>query len=109
MLKVPLQSTVWQGQVTAGDDYKHDLARNIREDNSRHFKMKALTSEILVQEAFRETNSSMSSIQTASRSCFLQAVLCHSGGDGIYEMRCLFVAVGANALFIVLPHWGNLS
>ena len=50
MLNVPLQSTVWQGQVTAGDD----LARNIREDNSRHFKMKALTSEILVQEAFRE-------------------------------------------------------
>ena len=35
-------------------DYKHDLARNIREDNSRHFKMKALTSEILVQQAFRE-------------------------------------------------------
>ena len=54
MLNVPLQSTAWQGQVTAGDDYKHDLARNIREDNSRHFKMKALTSEILVQEAFRE-------------------------------------------------------
>ena len=54
MLNVPLQSTVWQVQVTAGDDYKHDLARNIREDNSRHFKMKALTSEILVQEAFRE-------------------------------------------------------
>ena len=49
-----LQSTVWQGQVTAGDDYKHDLARNISEDNSRHFKMKALTSEILVQEALRE-------------------------------------------------------
>ena len=77
-------------------------------------------SEILVQEDFREqqineglfvclTNSSMSTIQTASRSCFLQAVLCHSDGDGIYEMRCLFVAGGANALFIVLPHWGNMS
>ena len=26
-------------------------------------------------------------------------------GDRIYEMRCLFVAVGLNALFIVLPHW----
>ena len=50
MTNILLQSTVWQGQVTAGDDYKHDLARNIREDNSRHFKMKALTSEILVQE-----------------------------------------------------------
>ena len=25
-------------------------------------------------------------------------------GDKIYEMRCLFVAVGPNALFIVLPH-----
>ena len=54
MLNAPLQSTVWQGQVTAGDDYTYDLARNIREDNSRHFKMKALTNEILVQEAFRE-------------------------------------------------------
>ena len=25
-------------------------------------------------------------------------------GDRIYEMRCLFVAVGPNACFIVLPH-----
>ena len=25
-------------------------------------------------------------------------------GDQIYEMRCLFVAVGLNARFIVLPH-----
>ena len=38
MLNVPLQSTVWQGQVTAGDDYKHDLARNIREDNWREIE-----------------------------------------------------------------------
>ena len=30
-------------------------------------------------------------------------------GDRIYEMRCLFVAVGLNALFIVLPHWDNIS
>ena len=29
--------------------------------------------------------------------------------DRIYEMRCLFVAVGLNALFIVLPHWDNMS
>ena len=29
--------------------------------------------------------------------------------DRIYEMRCLFVAVGLNALFIVLPHWENMS
>ena len=28
-------------------------------------------------------------------------------GDRIYEMRCLFVAVGLNARFIVLPHWDN--
>ena len=28
-------------------------------------------------------------------------------GDQIYEMRCLFVAVGLNTLFIVLPHWDN--
>ena len=26
-------------------------------------------------------------------------------GDRIYEMRCLFVAVGLNAHFIVLPLW----
>ena len=36
-------------------------------------------------------------------------VLRHRGGDRIYEMRCLFVAVGPNARFIVLPHWNNMS
>ena len=30
-------------------------------------------------------------------------------GDRIYEMRCLFVAVRLNALFIVLSHWDNMS
>ena len=30
-------------------------------------------------------------------------------GDRIYEMRYLFVAVGLNARFIVLPHWDNMS
>ena len=30
-------------------------------------------------------------------------------GDRIYEMWCLFVAVGLNALFIVLAHWDNMS
>ena len=30
-------------------------------------------------------------------------------GDRIYEMKCLFVAVGLNARFIVLPHWDNMS
>ena len=30
-------------------------------------------------------------------------------GDRIYEMRCIFVAVGLNARFIVLPHWDNMS
>ena len=30
-------------------------------------------------------------------------------GDRFYEMRCLFVAVGLNARFIVLPHWDNMS
>ena len=29
-----------------------------------------------------------------TRSCFLQVVLRRRGGDRIYEMRCLFVAVG---------------
>ena len=44
-----------------------------------------------------------------TRSCFLQVVLRRRGGDCIYEMRCLFVAVGPNARFIVLPHWDNMS
>ena len=43
-----------------------------------------------------------------TRSCFSQVVLCRMGGDHIYEMRCLFVAVGPNARFIVLPHWDNM-
>ena len=30
-------------------------------------------------------------------------------GDRIYEMRCLFEAVGPNALFVVRPHWDNMS
>ena len=30
-------------------------------------------------------------------------------GDRIYEMRCLFVAVGLNASLIVLPHWDSIS
>ena len=29
--------------------------------------------------------------------------------DQIYEIRCLCVAVGLNACFIVLPHWNNMS
>ena len=44
-----------------------------------------------------------------TRSCFSQVVLRRRGGDRIYEMRCLFVAVGPNARFIVLPHWDNMS
>ena len=44
-----------------------------------------------------------------TRSCFLQVVSRHRGGDRIYEMRCLFVTVGLNARFIVLPHWDNMS
>ena len=43
------------------------------------------------------------------RSCFSQVVLHLRGGDRIYEMRCLFVAVGPKARFIVLPHWDNMS
>ena len=30
-------------------------------------------------------------------------------GDGIYELRCLFVAVGLNSRFIMLPHWDTMS
>ena len=44
-----------------------------------------------------------------TRSCFTQVVLRRRGGDRIYEMRCLFVAVGPNARFRVLPHWDNMS
>ena len=44
-----------------------------------------------------------------TRSCFSQVVLRRRGGDRIYEMRCLFVAVGPNARFIELPHWDNMS
>ena len=29
-------------------------------------------------------------------------------GDRIYEVTCLFVAVGLNVIFIVLPHWDNM-
>ena len=32
-----------------------------------------------------------------TRSCFSQVVSRRRGGDRIYEMRCLFVAVGPNA------------
>ena len=44
-----------------------------------------------------------------TRSCFSQVVSHCMGGDRIYEMRCLFVAVGLNARFIVLLHWDNMS
>ena len=43
-----------------------------------------------------------------TRSCFSQVVSRRRGGDRIYEMRGLFVAVGPNARFIVLPHWDNM-
>ena len=55
----------------------------------------SLTSGQLVSELFPD----------CTRSCFSQIVLRHRG----YEMRCLFVAVGPNAGFIVLPHWDNMS
>ena len=35
--------------------------------------------------------------------------LFQSLGDRIYEMKCLFVAVGLNARFIVLPHRDNMK
>ena len=44
-----------------------------------------------------------------TRSCSSQVVLCCRGGDRIYEMRCLFVAVGPNARFIVLMTPGGLG
>ena len=51
----------------------------------------------------------MSSFQTAHGHAFSQVVLRRRGGDRIYEMTFLFVAVGLNASFIVLPHWDNMS
>ena len=59
----------------------------------------SLTSGQLVSELFPD----------CTRSCFPQVVSRRRGGDRIYEMRCLFVAVGPNARFIVLPHWDNMS
>ena len=59
----------------------------------------SLTSGQLVSELFPD----------CTRSCFSQVVLRRRGDDRIYEMRCLFVAVGLNARFIVLPHWDNMS
>ena len=59
----------------------------------------SLTSGQLIIEPFPD----------CTRSCFSQVVLRRRGGDHIYEMRCLFVAVGPNARFIVLPHWDNMS
>ena len=59
----------------------------------------SLTSGQLVSELFPD----------CTRSCFSQIFLRHRGGDRIYEMRCLFVAVGLNARFIVLPHGDNIG
>ena len=39
-----------------------------------------------------------------TRSCFPQVVLHRRGSDRIYEMGCLFVAMGQNVRFIVLCH-----
>ena len=51
----------------------------------------------------------MSSFQTAQGHAFRKLFYAAGGGDRIYEMRCLFVAVGPKARFIVLPHWDNMS
>ena len=59
----------------------------------------SLTSCQLISELFPD----------CTRSCFSQVVLRRRGGNRIYEMRCLFAAVGPNAGFIVLPHWDNMS
>ena len=40
---------------------------------------------------------------------FASFFLRRRGGDRIYEMKSLFVAVRPNARFIVLPHWDNMS
>ena len=59
----------------------------------------SLTSGQLINELFPD----------CTRSCFSQVVSRRRGGDRIYEMSCLFVAVGLNARYIVLPHWDNMS
>ena len=58
----------------------------------------SLTSGQLFNELFRD----------CTRSCFSQVISCRRGSDRIYEMRCLFLALGLNAHFIVLPHWDNM-
>ena len=58
----------------------------------------SLTSGELINELFPDCYS-----------CYSQVVLRRRGGDRIYEVWCLFVAVGPNARFIVLPHWDNMS
>ena len=59
----------------------------------------SLTSGQLINELFPD----------CTRSCFSQVVLCRRGSERIYKMRCLFVAMGLNARFIVLSHWDNMS
>ena len=59
----------------------------------------SVTSGQLINELFPD----------CTRSCFLQVVLRRRSGDRIHEIRCLFVAVGPDARFIVLPHWDNVS
>ena len=39
---------------------------------------------------------------------FASFFLRRKSGDRIHEMRCLFVAVGPKAHFVVLPHWDNM-
>ena len=57
----------------------------------------------------RQANSFNEFFPECTRSCFSQVVLRRRGGDRIYEMRSLFVAVEPNARFTVLPHWDNMS
>ena len=59
---------------------------------------------LFVGLVYRPANSSMSSFQTAQGHAFRKLFHAAGGGDRIYEMRCLFVAVGPNGRFIVLPH-----
>ena len=81
------------------ENLKMSMTESVNEKDCLFVCGISLTSGQLVSELFPD----------CTRSCFSQVVLRRRGGDRIHEMRCLFVAVGPNARFIVLPHWDNMS
>ena len=98
-----VQTIPWgflHGTHDEGGTTKHNWTARCQYNVTRFFVCGiSLTSGQLVSQLFPD----------CTRSCFSQVVLRRRGGDRIYEMRCLFVAVGPNDRLIVLPHWDNMS